>query len=131
MAYTVTIEYHGVEKEAEQLAAPICSIFQPNNSYADLPVMTEGYPVGKDDKTYGKSVYATNTKGERGYPDLPDFYKDPSIPFPVPLAQFKLAIVGEDNKVEFSVEDYKEAFYYKEVGAALADQGFTVTVKNA
>ena len=50
------------------------------------------------------------------------------IPLPVPLAQFKLAVVGEDNQVTFDVDDYKEAFHYQQLGEQMADQGFEVTV---
>jgi hypothetical protein len=62
-------------------------------------------------------------------------YATTSIPFPVPLAQFKLAVVGgkdEDgnpnNTVTFTTEDSKEAFYYMQVGVQMADQGFVVEV---
>ena len=45
------------------------------------------------------------------------------------MAQFKLAMVGEEGTATFTVADYKEAFYYMQVGEALKEQGFTVTVE--
>ena len=133
MAYTIKITYAGVETDASRIVSPICRIFAPTNSYIDTPVYTEGGPVGADPLLYGKSVYATNVDGF-GSIEMPEPYASTSIPFPVPLAQFKLAVVGEVDEesgnhfVEFDVDDYKEAFHYKELGAALADQGFTVEV---
>lgn len=127
MKYTITIEYRGKETNVERIACPICRIFTPSASYVDT-VAYEG------------TTWDTNVDGWGSTPVV-EPYASTSIPFPVPLAQFKLAvvgtpIVGEGGKqvighsVKFTTEDYKEAFYYKQVGAALADQGFTVTVKD-
>lgn len=136
MAFTVTIDYFGVVAEPEAVAASICAIFQPTNSYIDLPVMKEGYEVGAEDadKKYGKSIYATNVDGF-GSVKMPEPYASTSIPMSVPLAQFKLAVVGEydDTRkchtVSFEVDNYQEAFYYKQVGEQIKDQGFVVTVQ--
>ena len=126
MAYTVTIKYAGVQTpESIPFVSPICSLFLPTNAYIDTAA-------------YAGTVYDTNVKGF-GKIDLMDPYADTSFPFPVPLAQFKLAVVGEDvldgedqptgeKQVVFTVDSYTEAFYYMEAGKALADQGFTVTV---
>lgn len=135
MAYLVEIVYKGKEKDVERLSASICSIMRPNGSYIDTPVFKEGYPVGAEaaDKKYGESVYATNVEGF-GAVDAEEPFATTSFPFPVPLAQFKLAVVATEKddkgnpKVSFDVEDYKEAFYYMEAGKALADQGFEVKV---
>lgn len=129
MAYTVTITYNGVETEVEKLCAQICRFFAPKNSYVDLPAYTEGIPADADDesKVAGKSCYATNVPGF-GSIEAAEPFATTSIPMSTPLAQFKLAVVGEDNTVEFDVDDYKEAFYYKQLGAQMADQGFTVEV---
>lgn len=129
MAYTVTIKYNGVQEPATHIADPICAQFVPNNSYIDSAVYVEGYPVDAeaDSKKYGKSIYATNVAGW-GDVVMPEPYATTSIPMSSPLAQFKLATVGEDNTVEFDVEDYKEAFYYQQLGLDMASQGFEVTV---
>lgn len=132
MAYTVKITYLGVETDPERIAAPICRIFAPTNSYIDTVAYTEGYhnslTTGDIADVYGKSIYATNVDGWGSLPEVEPFAST-SIPFPVPLAQFKMAVVGgTDNSVSFDVEDYKEAFYYMEVGKALEDQGFQVKV---
>lgn len=135
MAYSVKITFAGISQDVERLADPICRTFTPDGSYADSAVFVEGNPVGADatDKKYGKSVYATNVDGW-GDIEVKEPFASTSIPFPTALAQFKLATVADDIDdeghpfVEFDVEDYKEAFYYKEVGAAIADQGFVVEV---
>lgn len=138
-AYTITIDYFGVEVEEARIVAPICQLFTPNSSYTDLPVMQEGHPLLMDMKEgdtqdYGKSVYATNVKGWGAHKPV-EPYATTSIPFPVPLAQFKLAIVGnydEERKchtVTFGTDDYKEAFFYQQMGEALKEQGFVVTVQ--
>lgn len=137
MAYLVNIVYKGKEKDVERLSASICSIMKPNGSYVDAPVFKEGYPVGKaaKDKKYRESVYATNVDGF-GHIDVEEPFATTSFPYPVPLAQFKAAVIAAEAdeagnpKVSFEVEDYKEAFYYKEAGKAMADQGFEVTVTN-
>ena len=129
MAYTVKITYSGIPAELPDSSASICSIFIPNGSYIDSAVYTEGYEVGAEaeSKKYGRSVYATNVDGW-GNTEVKEPFASTSIPFPVALAQFMLAVVGEDNEVTLDVDDYKEAFYYKELGQSLADQGFTVEV---
>ena len=52
-----------------------------------------------------------------------------AFPFPVPLAQFKVAVVSDTNTATFTVDTYMEAFWYMDAGKALADQGFTVAVE--
>lgn len=114
--YKVTITYTALEDERNKhIVAPICRIYEPDNCYIDM-------------QAYEGTVYDTNTDGF-GSITVPEPYASTSIPFPVPLAQFKLAVVGEGNKVEFTVSDYAEAFYYKQVGVAMASQGFTVAVE--
>lgn len=127
MAYNVTIVYAGVQAPTSiPFVSPICPIYVPENSYTDTAA-------------YEGTVYDTNVKGY-GSVDLVDPYADTSFPFPVPLAQFKLATVGEDvldsddnptgaKTVTFEVSTYEEAFWYMEAGKALKDQGFTVTVE--
>lgn len=127
MAYTVTITYKGPEVESLQVVNPICRLFEPTKSYVDT-------------EAYAGTVYDTNTKGW-GKIDLMEPYATTSFPFPVPLAQFKLAIVGEDVKkngkptgakqTSFTVDSYSEAFWYIQAGESLKDQGFTVTVEEA
>ena len=114
MAYTVTIKYTGVSGEVAIGAAPIARLWNPDGSYIDS-VAYEG------------TVYDTNVAGFGEVPAVAP-YDSTSIPYPVALAQFKLATVGNDNEVTFDVEDYKEAFFYKTLGEQMADQGFEVTV---
>lgn len=125
MAYNVTITYKGQAAESIPFVNPICRMFVPDNSYVDT-------------KAYEGTVYDTNPKGF-GKIDLMEPYASTSFPFPVPLTQFKLAVIGEDakdssgnvtgKKVSFNVDSYMEAYWYTQAGAALADQGFTVDVK--
>lgn len=123
MAYKVTITYTGPAVDSIQFVNPICRLFVPENSYIDTPA-------------YEGTVYDTNVDGF-GKIDLMEPFASTSFPFPVPLAQFKLAVVGEDDeetggkKVTFEVATYMEAFWYKQAGVALADQGFTVEVEES
>lgn len=102
--------------------ANICNIFEPKNSYVE----TEGYAGTR---------YNANVKG---FGDITqdDSYANTHIPMSVPLAQFNLAtqaqVVDEETGVReltFVVDDYKEAFYYNQLGKDMADQGFTVKVE--
>ena len=122
MAYTVKIVYAGVPAPTNiPFVSPIASLYVPSNSYVDTPA-------------YAGTVYDTNVEGF-GQLNIMEPYATTSFPFPVPLAQFKLAVVGTDGddgkEVEFTVDSYEEAFWYMEAGKALADQGFTVTVTEA
>lgn len=140
MAFSVTITYKGVEADPAIAVAPISGVYCPRNSYIDSAVYENGYPVdveitdktkvGYDqEKKYGKSIYATNVDDKFGYAAQVEPYASESIPFPVPLAQFKMAVVGgTDGSYKFDVEDYKEAFYYMELGKELAPQ-FEVVVE--
>lgn len=125
--YTVTIKYTGVSGEVAIGPAPIARLWNPEGSYIDSAA-------------YEGSVYDTNVEGWGEIAPVSP-YDSTSIPYPVALAQFKLATVGEDllnddnevigKQVSFDVDDYKEAFFYKTLGEQMADQGFEVTVKAA
>lgn len=118
MAYTVTIVYAGPQAPTNiPFVSPICAIYTPTNSYIDTPA-------------YEGTVYDTNVDGF-GAINILEPYASTSFPYPVPLAQFKVAVVGEENTATFTVDTYEEAFWYMEAGKALADQGFTVTVEAA
>jgi hypothetical protein len=125
MAYTVKIVYLGpTAPENIPFVSPICALYVPTNSYIDTPA-------------YQGTVYDTNVEGF-GKLNIMEPYATTSFPYPVPLAQFKLAVVGTDSEtvegakeVEFTVDTYEEAFWYMTAGAQLKDQGFTVTVTPA
>lgn len=117
MAYTVNIKYTGPVTDTIRFVYPICPVFFPTNSYADSTAMAG-------------TAYDTNVEGY-GEINLLEPFKTTSFPFPVPLAQFKVAAIGEDGEVKFTVDTYMEAFWYTQAGLALADQGFTVTVAEA
>lgn len=135
MAYTVTIIYNGIDVDADlRIADPISRIMVPTSSYIDSAVYREGHAAeGALTEGYGKSIYATNTLSGIIPVPMPEYWAETAIPMDVPLAQFRLATVGEEQedgskKVEFDVETYREAFYYMELGVQLKDQGFTVEV---
>lgn len=122
MAYTVKIVYAGVPAPTNiPFVSPIAALYVPSNSYVDTPA-------------YAGTVYDTNVDGF-GKLNIMEPYATTSFPFPVPLAQFKLAVVGTDGdngkEVEFTVDTYEEAFWYMTAGEQLKDQGFTVTVTEA
>jgi hypothetical protein len=50
---------------------------------------------------------------------------------PVPFAQFKMAMVADDGVVEFKVDSWTEAFYFKQMGEQVKDQGFSIEVNEA
>ena len=113
MSYTVAITYAGPAVENIPFVTPICALYVPQNSYIDTAA-------------YAGTVYDTNVEGF-GKIDLMEPYATTSFPFPVPLAQFKIAAVG-GSPVEFTVDTYQEAFWYMTAGVQLKEQGFTVTV---
>lgn len=116
MAYTISIAYAGLTQPVDERCFwEIPRTWGPKRSYIDT-------------KPYEGTVYDTNIDGW-GFIEMPEPYASTSLPFPVPLAQFKLATMG--GVVTFETDDYKEAFYYAEVGAAVADQGFEIVVTAA
>lgn len=112
-------------KVAEQIPAPsanVCSVFEPNVSYID----SEDY----EDTRYNSNV--------KGFGDIEQVepYASTSVPMSTPLAQFKLATQAQKvddttgvRELTFDVEDYKEAFYYLQLGEDMKEQGFAVEVE--
>lgn len=116
MSYKVTIVYAGLVTDSQKAVMPICGEYVPDGSYI------ESAP-------YKGTVYDTKTHGMGSIP-LVEPYASEGIPaaYPSAVGKFHLAVVGKDKKVEFTVDDYKEAFYYKQLGDKLVTSGFTVTV---
>lgn len=112
MNYIVSIAYNAPTPGIVGLASPIFATYAPTNSYVDTAA-------------YDGTVYDTNVKGF-GSIAAAEPFASTSFPYPVPMAQFKVAATG--SLVSFIVDDYKEAFYYEETGKALAAQGFSVAV---
>ena len=123
MAYNVTITYTGPTAPVHLYAvSPICRLYTPTASYTDTAV-------------YEGTVYDTNISGW-GTIDLMEPYASTGFPYPVPLAQFKMAVITEPDETgmhtfTFTVDSYMEAYWYKEAGIALGDQGFVVNVEEA
>ncbi len=137
MAFNVTIKYLGKEAAATDtmVVAPIYRLMVPAKSYIDMPAYTNpDYPAHTDPVQTAEEVnfmtrkYATNVDGWGGCLPLPEPYASTSIPLPVPLAQFKLALLsGEEVTFE---ADFQQAMYYANIGPALISEGFEVTVKS-
>lgn len=122
--YKVKITYNGpANPENIRFVSPICPVYCPCNSYVDTAA-------------YKDTCYNTNIEGF-GKIDVMEPYASTSFPFPVPLSQFKIAVIGKPvsaeapngpKYVEFNVDSYMEAFWYTQAGIALADQGFVVEI---
>lgn len=122
--YKVKIIYNGPANPKNiRFVSPICPVYCPCNSYVDTAA-------------YKDTCYDTNIEGF-GKIDVLEPYASTSFPFPVPLSQFKVAVIGKPvsaeapngtKYVEFNVDSYMEAFWYTQAGIALADQGFVVEI---
>lgn len=122
--YKVKIIYNGpANPENIRFVSPICPVYCPCNSYVDTAA-------------YKDTCYDTNIEGF-GKIDVLEPYASTSFPFPVPLSQFKIAVIGKPvsaeapngpKYAEFNVDSYMEAFWYTQAGIALADQGFVVEI---
>lgn len=135
MSTTVTIIYKGPVVDEIRQGMNIPRLFNPDNSYVDSPVYTEGYPNEKgvgDGKSYGKSIYATNVDGWGKLPGLL-----PMAHTNVKFAQFERAVLaaveaakaGEENKgIKFDVEGYEEEIYWNQIARNMVDQGFYTKV---
>ncbi len=115
MAYTITIKYVKPEKPEEYKPFwEIPRMFVPESSYVDSPA-------------YEGTVYDTNVDGW-GFIEPKPPYDSTAFPYPVPLAQFRIAAISETGEVTFTTDDYKVAWYYVEAGKQMLDEGFTVTM---
>lgn len=109
-----------VARPADTESTSVCALFNPESSYVD-------------GAAYDGSRFDSNVPG-LGIMDAPEPYASTSVPMSTPLAQFKMATQAKANAhtgvctLIFEVDDYKEAFYYKQLGEDMKDQGFTVTV---
>ena len=107
---SITIKYTAPEAPVAGQVAPICSLMLPNGSYVDLDV-------------YDGTVWDTNVYGIGDWEGLVEYLGKISHT-PNILIMFKAA--ARDGEVTFEEEDYKMVEYLKELGAALAEFGFTV-----
>lgn len=113
MKYTVTIKYTGPIAELPDASMPICSLFKPAGSYVDSPA-------------YEGTKYDANVPGWGTIPFGGGYAQT------LALAMFRLAMINANadsaGTTVFEVSDHKEAAYFQLIGAALADQGFEVTL---
>ena len=133
----VQIIYKGPVVDIERRGLAIARFFEPNNSYVDTPVFTEGYAnadeVG-DKGTYGKSIYATNVEG---FGDLAGLL--PMASTTTRFAQFERAVIAKavadkdgtaNTGIIFNIEGYQEEIYWNQIGANMVDLGFYTKVGN-
>ncbi len=136
---TVTIVYTGPIVDEIRKGMNISAIFEPENSYIDSPVYTEGFDNSTlqlgDKASYGKSIYATNVWGLGSLKGL-----IPMNSTTVKFAEFERAIfaakeaeaAGTTNEgVTFEVTGYEEELYWNQIARGLEGQGFTVTVSSS
>lgn len=117
MKYIVSIKYTGPIAELPDASMPICSLFKPAGSYVDSPAF-EG------------TKYDANVPGWGTIPFSGGYSQT------LALAMFRLVMInanadGGAGQATFETSDSKEAAYFQLMGAALADQGFEVTIETA
>lgn len=115
MAKKVTITYTAISAPSADTAAQICATFVPTNAAADNAAF---------DGTY----YDTNVAGVGEGMAVETFIKN-SIAHPGLVLALKEAIAN--GTFEYTVDDELEAAYLEEVGSAVADQGFKITVADS
>ena len=108
----IKIVYTAISAPNAEPVAQICSIFQPTNAAADLPVFEGTY-------------YDTNVEGWGEGTSFEQFIKD-SVAHPGLVLALKMAF--ENGEYEFDTTDEKLIMYLEEVKDAVADQGFDITV---
>lgn len=142
----VKIVYTGPVTDDVRKGAEIASGFVPEGSYIDLPVFTKGHVCGvacgsaangnlvaANDEAYGKSVYATNVRGNDSHRGLA-----PVASAPVNWAYFERAKISAyqafvngttDEGITVKVDDnnQKELLWWTQIGPQMGDAGFIVT----
>lgn len=112
-----------VAKPQVEASANVCAVFDTEASYVDS-------------QDYEGTRYDSNVPG-MGIMDAVEPYASTSVPMSTPLAQFKMTTLAPANELtgvrelSFEVSDYKEVFYYKQLGEDMKDQGFEVTVTDS
>lgn len=108
---TITIKYTAPVEPVDADVAPICRLFNPNNSYIDTP-------------EYEGTIWDTNVDGWGTWQGLAA-YLEKITHSPNVLILFKAAVL--DGEVSFEEGDPKMVQYFKELGTALAPFGFEVS----
>ena len=111
---SITIKYTEPVAPVEGDVQQICALFLPTNSYVD------GEP-------YEGTIWDTNVEGFGTFETLAE-YLSKITSAPNVLILFKAAIAAGEDGVTFEESDPKQVVYYQELGKALADYGFEVTV---
>ena len=133
----VQIIFNGPVVDIERRGLAIARFFNPDNSYVDTAVFTDGYKnidaVG-DKGTYGKSIYATNVDGFGTLAGLL-----PMASTTTKFAQFERAAIAkavadknetENTGITFTLADgdYQDEIYWNQIGANMVDLGFYTKV---
>lgn len=109
---TITIKYTAPVAPAEQQVADIAPMFKLGDSYIDTDA-------------YDGTVYDTNVKGFGTWEGLVSWIESITM-HPGILILFKAAV--RDGSATTEETDTKIVEYFKEIGSALKDAGFTVEV---
>lgn len=132
MAYTVTVNVKIAESTSVIDPSTIAPELKLGNSYVDDAKFRKNctddqmYPENHFDHGHFAMVSSVQQFIDKisGHPSILSAFKE--------AYRVALAAEASDNvkigKFEFTVDDYKEALYAKEVGAELADEGFSVTI---
>lgn len=136
----IKIVYYGkIVDEIREPLREIASIFYPDSSYVDLPVMTDGY-TGKagvgDGKGYGRSIYATNVwglgTGDGLIPDATTTYRlawyHQAINKAIAAAEQGDPSLNTGVTLTVDDKDNAELLYWNQVAPALVDEGFYTKV---
>ena len=109
---TIKITFEAPVAPTKEDIAQVCSVFVPNNAYIDTD-------------PYAGTVYDTNVEGFGTWEGLVEWIASITNT-PNVLIMFKAAV--RDGEAEFEEEDPKVVEYIKEIGEALADNGFVVEI---
>lgn len=110
---SITIAYTAITAPANEVGAQICALYMPTNAAADLAPF---------DGTY----YDTNVAGFGEVMPLEAFYAN-CVAHPGLVLALKRAVA--DGEYTFTSTDEKLIMYLEEVKAAVASQGFEITVE--
>ena len=125
MAYTVTIKY--ARKAEDALRTPVDTIapqFTLGESYVDDEKFREGIPAD----AFSRNIWE---KGDFEMAQSLTEYLGSLSEHPGVVLALKSAVLAGEGGYTFNTEDYKDKMYYEDLGRKLADDGFTIDVKNA
>lgn len=117
MQYKITISWQEVSEPTLNTIASICAAFKLTGGYA------------QSDEFKDTPYYSPYPNGTLGVDFSLENYFEENTFHPGILLAIQKAVEADSHSIEITIRSQLQAAYYEEVGAALADNGVSVSVE--